>query len=110
MDAFIIMPNHVHGIIIIDKKYNDNNKNETINNLNNGITDNSMGDTTERGGHDWRDDCRDKACLVSTPHKPHHKQRHKPHHPFRRKHPYQTTIYHQDRNVFAIPGKIIFHQ
>ena len=65
MDAFIIILNHVHRIIIIDKKRNDNNKNDSINNLNNGITDNSIGNKMER---DWRDwcDCRDKACLVST--------------------------------------------
>ncbi len=40
LDKFIVMPNHIHGIIIIEKKRN--------------------------GGGDNRDERRDKACLVST--------------------------------------------
>jgi len=55
LDAFIVMPNHIHGIIIIDKKQIGNN-----------INNNLMDDTT----HDCDHYCRDKACLVSTPHHP----------------------------------------
>ncbi len=59
LDAFIVMPNHVHGIIIINKKRIDNN-----------INDDLMDDTTHGCDHNRDRDldrcCRDKACLVST--------------------------------------------
>ena len=47
LDEFVVMPNHIHGIVIIDKKRDD--------------TKPSNGNDDERG-----DGGRDKACLVST--------------------------------------------
>ena len=44
LDEFIVMPNHIHGIIFIDKKRDD----------------------TKLSDNDDRNDVRDKACLVST--------------------------------------------
>ncbi len=58
LDEFIVMPNHIHGIVIINKKRDDTK-----------LSDNDVGcggGDGDNDGDDGGDDGRDKACLVST--------------------------------------------
>lgn len=64
LDEFVVMPNHIHGIIIINKKGFIRKINDEI--------DLAKSQTTDWNYNDFLDlesdpiDCRDKACLVST--------------------------------------------
>ena len=44
LDAHVVMPNHVHGIIIIDKTNDDKINNDINENLNNGVADKTNDD------------------------------------------------------------------
>lgn len=56
--AFVVMPNHIHGILVLDGNNRDNG---TDNNMND-----RMDDGTDDGMDNGTDNGRDKACLVST--------------------------------------------
>ncbi len=59
LDSFVVMPNHIHGIVIIDKPY-DGKKSS------NGATDDAVDGTPGGASDGGTDGSRDVACNVST--------------------------------------------
>jgi len=69
LDAFIVMPNHIHGIVIIDRKINVNNGNDDHRVSGNDIDDvhdNGNDNRNENNGNNDNGVVETRQCLVST--------------------------------------------